>query len=97
MARKIKLTSRAKWDIDQAIIYYSEEAGDKVVNGFILEIERAMDTVLLNAHFQIVEKNYRALPLRKFPYTMFYEFLEAENTIKILSFFHNKQSPSKRP
>jgi hypothetical protein len=59
------------------------------------EIENAYATLKTNPFFQIRSKHYRALPLKKYPYLIFFEVLEKERIVKVLSFFNTPQDHKK--
>ena len=50
-----------------------------------------------NPFFEIKIKNYRVLPLSKFPYIIIYKILEDTKIVDIVSIFHTSQNPKKYP
>jgi toxin ParE1/3/4 len=96
MAYKIIVSPRTQKEIENAIEYYalySNEAPRK----FIAEIANAYDYLSVNPFFRIRYKNVRALKINKFPYSIYFIINENEKIVRVLSCFHNKQNPNKRP
>ncbi len=50
-----------------------------------------------NPFFAVRYKNVRAIKVRRFPYALFFTIDESENRVRVLSCFHTKQDPKKRP
>lgn len=51
----------------------------------------------INPFFRIRYKDIRALKLKKFPHSLYFVIDGNNNTIRVLSCFHNKRNPNKRP
>jgi plasmid stabilization system protein ParE len=96
MAYKVIVSPRAQKEIENAIDYYALYSVDAPVN-FIAVLKDAYGTLESNPFFGIRYKNIRALKLKKFPHTLYFIINEDENTVRILSCFHNKRNPNKRP
>jgi len=92
MAYKISVSQRAQREIDHAVGYYALYSTDVPVN-FIAALKETYATLEMNPFFEIRYKNVRSLKIRRFPHSLF--FVINEN--RILSCFHNKQSPNKKP
>lgn len=96
MAYKVVVEPEAQQDIDLALDYYSSVTDDvNVLINLLDDIEQAYSALKINPFFQIRSKHYRALPLRKYPYLMFFEVLEAERIVKVVSLFNTSQDPKK--
>lgn len=96
MAYKIIVSSRAQKEIENAIDYYflySTDAPQK----FIVALKEAYDTLETNPFFRERFKNIRALKLKRFPYSLYFIVNENKNIVRVLSCFHNKRNPEKRP
>ena len=91
MAYKIVVNQEADEDIEQALDYYFFKVNPEVASRFYLDLQDAYDTLEINPFFEIRSKNYRALPLKKFPYLVFYELLESEQIVVVLALFHTSQ------
>ena len=96
MAYKIVVSPRAQKEIENAIDYYAIYSTDAPIN-FISELKRAYEILEMNPFFMICYKNVRVLNLKKFPYSLFFIIDENKNVVRVLSCFHNKQNPNKRP
>ncbi|MBS1735101.1 MAG: type II toxin-antitoxin system RelE/ParE family toxin [Bacteroidetes bacterium] len=96
MAYKIIVSPRAQKEIENAIDYYALYSVDAPAN-FIATLKEAYSTLKINPFFKVRYKNVRALKIKKFPYSLYFVFNEDENTVRVLSCFHNKRNPNKRP
>ena len=96
MAYRIIISSRAQKEIENAIDYYSLHSEDAPVNfiNALLDAYSLLETV---PFFRLRYKNVRALKLKKFPHSLFYIIKKDQKTIRILSCFHNKRNPDRRP
>ena len=96
MAYKIIVSPRAQKEIENAIDYYALYSANapKSFISFLKETYVALET---NPFFSLRHKNIRALKINKFPYSLYFVVNEAQNTVRVLSCFHNKRSPHKRP
>jgi addiction module RelE/StbE family toxin len=98
MAYKVVVEPDAQADIDKAFEYYlSVTDSDRVFNSLYHDIEQAYDALKLNPFYQVRSKQYRALPLKKFPYLMFFEILEKQRIVKVLALFNTPQDVTKYP
>jgi len=96
MAYRIIISPRAQREIEHAVEYYGLHSADAPVN-FIAVLRDAYATLLTNPFFRVRYKNVRALKLKRFPHSLYFIINESENTVRILSCFHKKRNPSKRP
>ncbi len=96
MAYKIIVSLRAQKEIENAIDYYALYSMDAPVN-FITVLSEAYSTLETNPFFRVRYKNVRALKIKLFPHSLYYIINEDKNTVRILSCFHNKRNPNKRP
>jgi toxin ParE1/3/4 len=97
MVYKIIVSPRAQKEIENAIDYYELYSGD-APKKFIFSLKNAYNILAVNPYFSKVRyKNVRAMTLGKFPYSLYFDVNQAKNTVKILSCFHNKRNPNKRP
>jgi addiction module RelE/StbE family toxin len=96
MAYKVVVEPEAQKDIDDAFEYYSNVSDDiNVLINLLNDIEQAYAALKANPFFQVRSKHYRALPLKKYPYLMFFEVLEKEKIVKVVSLFNTPQDPKK--
>jgi toxin ParE1/3/4 len=96
MAYKTIVSPRAQKEIENALEYYALYSTDAPVN-FITELKVAYTTLERNPFFSVRYKNIRAVKLKKFPHSLYFIINDDKNTIRVLSCFHNKRNPSKRP
>jgi toxin ParE1/3/4 len=97
MQYKIEITPIAKSHIDKALDYYKETANIKVAKRLHLEIKSTFKALKVNPFYQFTVKNYRAIPLKKFPYLLFYQIVEDRQTILIIALFNTNQDTQKHP
>jgi plasmid stabilization system protein ParE len=96
MPFKIIISPRAQKEIENAIDYYTLYSTNAPTH-FIAALKEAYEVLKANPFFIILYKNIRSLKLSKFPYSLYFIINESKNTIRVLSCFHNKRDPNKRP
>jgi len=96
MAYKIIVSPRAQKEIENSIDYYGLYS-ESAPKDFIDAIRESYSTLEKIPFFKIRYKNIRALGLKKFPHSLNYVVNEETKTVKILSCFHNKRNPKRRP
>lgn len=96
MGYKISISPRAQQEIEEALDYYSQNSLD-ATQKFIYELIRTYKILKTNPFFRIYYKTVRGVKLHKFPYSLFFTVDKSQNTIKILSCFHNFRNPKKLP
>ncbi len=96
MAFKIIVSPRAQSEIEDAAEYYAALSANASVN-FIFSVENAYETLRTSPFFRKRYKNVRSLKLRKFPFALYFTVSETRKTVRVLSCFHSKQNPNKRP
>ncbi|MHC1775374.1 MAG: type II toxin-antitoxin system RelE/ParE family toxin [Lentimicrobium sp.] len=96
MAYKIIVSPRAQKEIENAIEYYALYSVNAPVI-FISALKEAFTTIETNPFYRVRYKNIRALKINKFPHSLYFIINEDKNTIRVLSCFHNKRHPNKRP
>jgi plasmid stabilization system protein ParE len=96
MAYKIIVSPRAQKEIENAIDYYALYSVDAPVN-FITALQEAYGTLAAHPFFRVLYKNIRALKIKRFPHSLYFIINEDKNTVRVLSCFHNKRNPNKRP
>ena len=90
------VSKKAQAEIENAIDYYNE-INENLGKKFYVEIEKAYQHIIQNPYYQIKHKGYRALPITKFLFFLFYHINEDKKLIKILSCFHTAKSEKKYP
>ncbi|WP_339925917.1 type II toxin-antitoxin system RelE/ParE family toxin [uncultured Cyclobacterium sp.] len=96
MGYNIIVSPRSQKEIENAIEYYSLHSSTAPLN-FITALKEAYATLKTNPFFKVVYRNIRSLKLKKFPHSLYFVLNENQNTVRILSCFHNKRNPVKRP
>ena len=98
MTYKVIVEPAAQDDIDMAFEYYGKLTDDDtLIMNLYKDIELAYHALKINPFYQIRVKNYRGLPLKKFPYILFFEVLEKQKIVKIIALFNTPQHPDKYP
>jgi toxin ParE1/3/4 len=96
MAYKIIISPRTQKEVENAIDYYSALSDDVPLN-FVQSVKETFDSLSINPFFRIRYKNVRALKINKFPYSIYFVINKNEQIVRVLSCFHNKLNPNKRP
>ncbi len=96
MAYKISISPRAQKEIENAIEYYALYSND-APRKFVSALKETYNTLEINPSFRIRYKNIRALKIKDFPYSLFFVVNDTHMTVRVLSCFHNKRNPNKRP
>jgi len=96
MAYKIIVSPRALKEIENSIDYYALYSVDAPEN-FIAVLKEAYGTLETDPFFRVRYKNVRALKIKRFPHSLYFTINEDKNTVRVLSCFHNKRNPNKRP
>lgn len=96
MVYKITVSPRAQKEIENAIDYYALYSADAPIN-FIASLKEAYVKLETNPFFRVRYKNIRALRIKRFPHSLYFITNEDKNTVRVLSCFHNKRNPHKRP
>lgn len=92
----VVIEKRALKDAQKAINYYDEQLiglGEKFNNA----LDKHISTIAKNPFYQIRYKDYRALPIKKFPYIILFYINEDSNTVFISAVFNAKQTSKKLP
>lgn len=96
MIYKIIVSPKAQIEIEEISEYYFH-ISFSILTKFYTELENAYKYLEKNPHFQTRYKNYRAIPIKKFPYLLFFLIDETNKTIKVLSCFNTSRSPKIYP
>jgi plasmid stabilization system protein ParE len=94
MAYKITISPLAELELAEAYSYYAEISLE-VLKTFDKEILASYEGLKMNPFFQERYKNVRGLPLKKFPFIIFFTLNENNNTVEIRSVFHTDQDSKK--
>lgn len=96
MVSKIIVSKKAQNEIENAMEYYSE-INLNLAFKFYNELTETYKKLEINPDYQIRHKNYRAIPIKVFPFLLFYVYDEKNNIIKVLSCFHTSMNTKKYP
>jgi len=96
MGYKIIVLDKAQIELDQALQHY-QNISLEVLYNFNNQLQSAYKTLAHNPFFQIRYKDYRALPIKKFPYMLVYTADEHNKIVRIYSVFQTDQNPNKLP
>ncbi len=97
MRFEVVITPLAEKDIIESHRYYLSKASVKVADSFSEDINRTFDMLEINPFYQIRTKSYRAIPLKNFPFLIFFEVLETQKIVKILRVFNTSLNPKNWP
>ena len=96
MSFKIVVSPRAQKEILNAIDYYRLYS-DLALEKFIDSIFFSYNLLSQNPFHEIRYINIRSFKIPIFPYSLFYVLNDSTHVVKIISCFHNKLNPKKRP
>ena len=96
MAYSLIVSLRAQNEIANAVEYYSTRS-THAPNKFIAELNSTYKTLERYPFFGVKYKNVRSLQVKGFPYSLYFIVNDKQGTVSVLSCFHNKQNPYKRP
>lgn len=86
-------SSAANRDVKRALDYYKCEAGPKVAEYFIAQLEAKVGLILKSPEaYRVVTRDLRCADLDRFPYQIVYRIADA-SVIRIISVRHHKQHP----
>lgn len=96
MSFKIVIEPRAIFDIQEAVDYYDfKQIG--LGEYFIQALEEHIEILRKNPFFQIRYKDYYGLPIKKFPFIIFYFTDEEVKIVYVVSVFNTSLNPKKYP
>jgi len=87
---RIKFTSMAMREAEEAALWYWERSGDRVRGHLLAEMERARQILRDQPGIGTPgERGTRKLPLGKFPYSLVYRI--DGDTVRVLAFMHQRR------
>lgn len=92
---KLRYTDRSIDDVELAFAWYERQRrglGFEFLDCVESSLQKIMDAP---ETYQIRYSNFRACPIRRFPFSIFYTI--ETNEIIVHSVFDNRQDPNKRP
>lgn len=96
MGYNVIVSRRAILEIENAIAYYARNSAIAPVR-FIKNIDSAFQLLESTPNYPVRYKNVRSIRIKRFPYSLFYVINEGRNVVRVLSCFHDKRNPAKRP
>jgi plasmid stabilization system protein ParE len=96
MPYNILIEPAAQVDIEKAYDYYFTK-GIHVADLFFDDLQHAYHVLAINPFYQFRTKNYRALPLKSFPFLIFFQVDQINLNVKILALFNTHQDTTKYP
>lgn len=96
MGFKVLVLLQAQTEIDEAITYY-QEISTSIPEKFIEDLSTAYDSLSKNPFYQKRYLNFRGLPLKHFPFILFFDLNEKQQLVKIISCFHTSKNPDDYP
>ena len=96
MEYKLIISKRAQKDIEKALDFYIGKSTVAPAR-FIENLQKAYANILDQPFQRLRYKNIRSIKIRKLPYDLYFIINEEKLNIRILSCFHQKRNPNKRP
>lgn len=94
MVFKVIIDNRAFKDIDETIAYY-HKISPQVTKRFVSDIRKAIKELSKNPFFQIRYKDYRCLPLKKFPFMIHYIVDEKKSVVQVFALINTSKNTDK--
>ena len=92
----VVIEKRAIKDAQKAIDYYDEQRIG-LCEKFNAALNKQIASIAINPFYKFRYKDFRALPILKFPYLIIFYIREDSNTVFISAVFHTKQNTNKLP
>ncbi|WP_298148892.1 type II toxin-antitoxin system RelE/ParE family toxin [Flavobacterium sp.] len=96
MAYRILVSPRAQKEIENAIDYYALNS-TVASRKFIASVATAYQILSEVPFFTVRYKDIRSFKIKYFPYSLYFVVYEERKVVRVLSCFHNKRNPDKRP
>jgi toxin ParE1/3/4 len=97
MIYKIIVTPDVISEIDATIKYYKSRASLKIARDFINDYRKTFKDIQRTKYFKVYFQDFRVVPMKKFPYILFYTIDDRSKIITIKGIFHTSQNPDKYP
>ncbi len=95
MAYQIKVTQLAEEELDEIMGWYEEEKsglGITFLNDFFNQVAFLKDNPYL---YQEAYKTYRRVPIKKYPYVIYYGIEEQLQKVAVLAVWHTSKNPER--
>lgn len=97
MAFKVIISDEAKLDLENSYLYYQENANKKVADNFFKDFRKSIKIISVNPYFKIWFDEFRAKPLSKYPFLLFFSVDDKKDIILVARVFHTSQNPENYP
>ena len=97
MSFKIIVLDDAQLDIEQAYLFYKKHVSVSIAQLFKKDLQNAYKSLKVNPFYQFRDDKYRAMPLKKFPYLVFFDIEETSKEVKVIAVFNTNQNQEKYP
>lgn len=96
MVFKVIVSKTAQQEIENVLEYYNEINPSLPIK-FYTSLTNCYKHLESNPYFQKKHKDFRAFPLKKFPFLIFFHIDGDKKIIKVLSCFHTAKNIKKYP
>jgi toxin ParE1/3/4 len=96
MEFKIIVSPSAQLDIEEIADFYFN-ININVLIQFNKSLKEAYSSLSINPYYQKRYKDFHGIPLKQFPFMLFYKIEKDNRIVKIISCFHTSQNPKKYP
>ncbi len=93
----VEIDREVQLNIEKYCAWYLHHASPQVAENFINELHSAYQTLAINPFFQIRANSFRALPLKNFPFLLFFAIDENTRTVSIVDVFNTHRDSNKYP
>lgn len=97
MSYSISYQPRALREYEDAVTWYRKRS-EKAAKNFIAAVEKRLAVLRTEPErYRKTYREFRAVSLLKYPYSVIYLVEEKKKMVVISSFFHNKRNPNRKP
>jgi hypothetical protein len=96
MLYNVKVEACAKKDFAEAHRYYFK-ISRKTATSFGKDVKAAIGHLEVNPFYELRTTRFRAIPLKKFPFLLFFEVNEQAKEVKVVAIFNTNQDTEKYP
>jgi len=93
---QIVIEPRALRDIQKGIDFYDSKLSG-LGKRFYLSVDTHIKSIANNPYYELRHKDYRAFPVKKFPYLILFYIDEKSLTVFVSAVFQTKQNTNKWP
>lgn len=89
---KVIIKKRAENQIENITNWYFQNQKGIELK-FLNEFDQIIEMLSINPFFETKIHDIKGIPLKKFPYIVFFRINELENTVRIISVIHTSRNP----